>query len=233
MLATRPVGRNASAMKYDILSALGVAALAADKHRQKLMLRLMVLITTRYNWQTNELSMGRAEIARLWSVEERTVKRELGKFRTLGWMNVKRTGARGRVTVYELDLAQVLGETRSVWEGMGSDFRARMEESQTVPEVPVDSKVVPLHRTPLPASAGQGDLWSQVLETLHARSPPRGSIRFRRSSAGTAASSWRHPPASSRDMSRLIWPAACWPPTAGSIPPSAGSTSRPSDILHT
>lgn len=178
MLATRPVGRNASAMKYDILSALGVAALAADKHRQKLMLRLMVLITTRYNWQTNELSMGRAEIARLWSVEERTVKRELGKFRTLGWMNVKRTGARGRVTVYELDLAQVLGETRSVWEGMGSDFRARMEESQTVPELPADSKVVPLHRAPLPAAAGQGDLWSQVLETLHARDPGLASAWF-------------------------------------------------------
>ena len=84
MQIAKPVGRNASALKYDILSALAVHALAGDKHRQRLILRLSALITTRYNWQRNELSMGRDEIARLWSVDERTVKREMARLRTLG-----------------------------------------------------------------------------------------------------------------------------------------------------
>lgn len=183
MLATKAVGRNAAAMKYDILSALGVAALAGDKHRQKLTLRLMVLITSRYNWQAGELSIGRAEIARLWSVDERTVKRELAKFRTLGWLLVKRAGARGRVTVYEIDLAQVLADTRGVWPTIGSDFAARMEGPEAVP-APADPKVVPFQRAApvaatVTATEGQGGLWPQVLQALEARDPALAAAWFR------------------------------------------------------
>lgn len=36
-----------------------------DQNLQRLVLRLMSLITTRYNWQRNELTMGQREIARL------------------------------------------------------------------------------------------------------------------------------------------------------------------------
>ena len=179
MLATKPVGRNAAAMKYDILSALGVAALAGDKHRQKLTLRLMVLITSRYNWQAGELSIGRAEIARLWSVDERTVKRELAKFRALGWLLVKRAGARGRVTVYEIDLAQVLGDTRGVWDTIGRDFADRMTEPSAAPQ-PADPKVVPFQRAvPMPETDGQGGLWPQVLDVLEARDPALSAAWFR------------------------------------------------------
>ncbi|MGR3570693.1 DnaA N-terminal domain-containing protein [Brevirhabdus sp.] len=128
MQVAKPVGRNASALKYDILSALGVTALAGDKHRQRLMLRLMVLITTRYNWQNNELSIGRAEIARLWSVEERTVKREMAKLRSAGWLEVKRAGVKGRVTVYALNMAALMAQTAPEWDTIGSDFTARMQE---------------------------------------------------------------------------------------------------------
>ena len=49
MLVTKAVGRNAAALKYDILSALGAHGLEGDKHRQRLVLRVMVLVTTRYN----------------------------------------------------------------------------------------------------------------------------------------------------------------------------------------
>ena len=49
MQGIRPVGREASSRKYDLLSALMAHGLAGDKHRQRLVLRLMALITTRYN----------------------------------------------------------------------------------------------------------------------------------------------------------------------------------------
>lgn len=93
MQVAKPVGRNAPAIKYDILSALTVHALSGDKHRQRSILRVIALITTRYNWRSNELSIGREEIARLWSVNERTVKREMAKLRTMGWITVKRPAA--------------------------------------------------------------------------------------------------------------------------------------------
>ncbi len=185
MLAVKPVGRNAAALKYDILSALGVQALALDKHRQRLILRLMVLITTRYNWQNNELSIGRAEMARLWSVDERTVKRELAKLRAAGWISVKRAGVKGRVTVYEIDLGQLLLDTRGVWDGIGADFAARMEEGQGLtPEA--EPKVIPFQRPAL-ATDGQGGLWGQVLAALDARDPATCRAWFTRLSEAEVA----------------------------------------------
>jgi len=179
MLATKPVGRNAAALKYDILSALGVHALSQDKHRQRLILRLIVLITTRYNWQSDELSIGRTEIARLWSVDERTVKRELAKLKALGWVSVKRDGARGRVAVYAIDLRQVLLDTRGAWEGIGPDFLARVETAQGIAPAPEDPKVVPFQR-PGRAVEGQGGVWGQVLALLDARDPALTATWFTR-----------------------------------------------------
>jgi hypothetical protein len=77
------VGRNAAAHKYDILTAIGTYALSKGKHEQRLVLRLITLITARYNWGRDELAVGQREIARLWSVDERTVKREMAKLRAL------------------------------------------------------------------------------------------------------------------------------------------------------
>ena len=79
MQRARPVGREAASKKYDILSALMAHALSLDPASQKLALRLMSLITTRYNWQRDELTIGQTEIARLWCVDPRTVKREMAK----------------------------------------------------------------------------------------------------------------------------------------------------------
>ncbi|MES2915141.1 MAG: DnaA N-terminal domain-containing protein [Pseudomonadota bacterium] len=58
MQLPRPVGREAALRKYDILSALMAFALSKDKHVQRQVLRVMALITTRYNWQRDELTMG-------------------------------------------------------------------------------------------------------------------------------------------------------------------------------
>lgn len=175
MQVAKPVGRNASSLKYDILSAMGIHALSKDKHRQRLVLRLMTLITTRYNWHRNELSIGRKEIAKLWSVDERTVKRELAKLRSLGWLMVKRPGARGRVTVYELDLRQLMLDTQTVWELIGTDFCDRMQP-EIVPEE--RTNVVPFKAAAqTPAPQGDDD-WSLVQKILHQRDPELWSSWF-------------------------------------------------------
>ncbi|WP_428929757.1 DnaA N-terminal domain-containing protein [Marinibacterium sp. SX1] len=176
MLATKAAGRNASAMKYDILSALGAHALSGDKHRQRLVLRVMVLVTTRYNWQTGELSIGRAEIARLWSVDERTVKREMAKLRACGWVLVKRAPAKGRVTVYTIDFDQVLTDTREVWARLGPDFADRLDARQTPPEPAPDPTVVPFKRAMTEVS-GEDD-WHRVLQILTERDPATAQVWF-------------------------------------------------------
>lgn len=125
MLAKHPSGQGAAARKYDLLTALGAHACGGTKFQQRLVLRFITVITARYNWQRDELTMGRAELARLWQVNERTVKRELAKLKTCGWVVVKRAAARGRVTVYGIDWAQVLRDTEDAWAHVGPDFVLR------------------------------------------------------------------------------------------------------------
>lgn len=140
MLNTKAVGRNASVMKYDFLTALGSYALARDKHEQRLVLRFMTLVTARYNWARNELTVGQREMAQLWSVDERTVKRETAKLRAKGWLVVTRQGGRGHVTQYRLDHDRILSDTKADWGRVGPDFDMRM---QGAPEAAAPS-VVPL-----------------------------------------------------------------------------------------
>ncbi len=173
MQVAKPVGRNAPALKYDILSALTVYALSGDKHRHRSILRLMTLITTRYNWRNNELSIGREEMARLWSVDERTVKREMAKFRASGWVSVKRAAARGRVAVYELDLKQMLLDTSDIWPMIGPDFQDRM---QTEPES--QTNIIPFQTNPTPPQHEGDDVWTQVQSILHGRDPELWSSWF-------------------------------------------------------
>jgi len=131
MALTRPVGQGASSKKYDVLTALGSYALSGDKHRQRSILRLITLITARYNWARDELCVGQSEIARLWHCDERTVKREMARLRGLGWLVVRRPGARGRVTRYGLDLDALMEATRPVWVAVGPDFEQRLSVPQT------------------------------------------------------------------------------------------------------
>ena len=114
MQILRPVGRQASSRKYDLITALGVHACRGDKHFQRLVLRFITAIVARYNWQADELSIGQRELAALWSVDERTVKRELAKLRALGWLVQKRAAVRGRVAIHGLDIAAILSATGGV-----------------------------------------------------------------------------------------------------------------------
>ena len=152
MQRIRAVGREAAAKKYDILSAMMAHALAGEGQDQRLVLRLMALITTRYNWQSDELAVGQREIARLWCVDERTVKRDMARLRAMGWVIVKRQGARGRVSVLGLDLDRIMLDTRPAWPNIGPDYVARM--GATDDAEPADATVVPFRRPQIAAAEG-------------------------------------------------------------------------------
>ncbi|MFK7743709.1 MAG: DnaA N-terminal domain-containing protein [Roseobacter sp.] len=166
MLSTKPVGRGASARKYDLLTAMGAHALSAGKHDQRRVLRLMTLITARYNWGRDELAVGQREIARLWSVDERTVKREMAMLRARAWLVVARQGARGRVTQYRLGIEQILRDTEPQWPCVGSDFELRMGQGAAPTVVPL-----PVH-APVPApDVTTGTEWALAQAVLHAEDP--------------------------------------------------------------
>lgn len=168
MLSTKPVGRGAAARKYDLLTAMGAYALARDKYDQRRVLRLMTLITARYNWARDELAVGQREIAQLWSVDERTVKREMALMRARHWLVVRRQGARGRVTQYKLGIDRILADTAPQWASVGPDFELRMQSPETS-----GATIVPLHANgPIPApDVSSGTEWVLAQALLHAEDP--------------------------------------------------------------
>ena len=167
MHIVKSTGQRDAARKYDIITALGAYALARDKHDQRLVLRLITLITARYNWARDELAVGQREIARLWSVDERTVKREMAKLRGLGWLVVKRQGARGRVTEYGMDFDRMLAMTEKDWSNVGPDFDLRMSGKPA--ETPVVS--LPLKGDVPPPDVSLGTEWVLAQAILHAEAP--------------------------------------------------------------
>lgn len=124
----RVTGAGSGAVKYDILTALTVAGLNGDGRDQLSMARLISLITARYNWRTDELCMGQREMATLWGVGERTVKREIKRWLQDGLLICRRAGVRGRVAAYRLNLIRICEVTEPVWSLIGSDFQGRMEQ---------------------------------------------------------------------------------------------------------
>lgn len=176
MQIVRPVGRQAASRKYDLLTALGVHACRGDKHFQRLVLRFLTLIVARYNWQTDEITVGQREIGAMWSVDERTVKRELAKLRALGWLVQKRAAVRGRVAVHGLDLAAILSATAPDWEAVGPDFVERMRGPES--PAPQPTNVVNFPQT-TPSPAADGSLWSRAQSRLMAEDPALYAAWFR------------------------------------------------------
>lgn len=176
MQIVRPVGRQAASRKYDLITALGVHACRGDKHFQRLVLRFITVVVARYNWQTDELSIGQRELATLWAVDERTVKREVAKLRALGWLVQKRAAVRGRVAVHGLDLAAILASTREDWAAVGPDFVERMAGPEAAPAVA--QNVVAFPGT-VPAVAEGASLWERVQAKLAAEDPAGFAMWFR------------------------------------------------------
>lgn len=122
----RLTGPGAGAEKYDLLTAMAVTGLAVGGTMQSSMMRLMALVTARYNWSLDEVSIGQKDMAALWAVDERTAKRETKRLIEGGFLIVKRPGVRGRVAAYRLNLENIYACTEARWTNVGSDFQARM-----------------------------------------------------------------------------------------------------------
>ena len=163
MLMNKHVGRNGASRKYDLLSALATSALARGKNDQRQALRLICLITARYNWQTDELSVGQAEIARLWSVDLRTVKREMAALRLRGWLAEKRGAGRGRVTVHGLGIGRILSDTEADWGRVGPDLAERLQG------VAPATNVVAFPLGGVVQDPSDGSLWDRARHVLHAQ----------------------------------------------------------------
>lgn len=163
----RATGRNAPTLKYDILTALGSHACAGDKHLQRLTLRFITLIVARYNWAADELTVGQREIAQLWSLDERSVKRDMARLRDLQWLKQKRAAARGRVAVYGLGLADILAQTHEAWRRVGSDFESRMSGDTAPPT----SGGQPSNVISFPVPNGGAGLWARMQVQLFRDDP--------------------------------------------------------------
>lgn len=168
MLQQKLAGPGAAARKYDLITALGAHALSLGKHDQRLVLRLITLLTARYNWSRDELSMGQREIGRLWSCNERTVKRELAKLRAMGWLHVKRQGARGRVATYGFDISEMMAATRGIWPEVGPDFALRLEGAPEPSVVPF-----PVKGAGTPPALDDATEWGLARAVLYAEDPGR------------------------------------------------------------
>lgn len=175
MQIVRPVGRQAASRKYDLLTALGAHACRGDKHLQRLVLRFITLIVARYNWQSDEITVGQRELAAMWSVDERTVKREVAKLRALGWLVQKRAAVRGRVAVHGLDLPVILSATSEAWEAVGPDFVERMRGPGETTAQPTN--VVSFPGVVVPPD--DGSLWSRAQSRLMAEDPALYAAWFR------------------------------------------------------
>ena len=123
----RFTGYQAGSQKYDLLTAISVAGLNGTPGFQCSMMRLIALITARYNWRTDELTVGQKEMARLWSVDQRTVKREIKRLTNYNMLLQLRPGVRGRVAAYRLNYAEIYRLSKPVWQNVGSHFVSRME----------------------------------------------------------------------------------------------------------
>jgi hypothetical protein len=138
MDAKRLTGVKASSLKYDLLTALTVSGLHLDARHQIAMARLTLLITARYNWRHDEFCVGQRDLARMWNVTERTVKREVKYWLDQRLIICKRQGVRGRVGAYRLNYAEIYRVSGPYWKSVGPDFHERMTETNPVK----DAKVV-------------------------------------------------------------------------------------------
>ena len=172
--AKRLIGPGAGSVKYDILTALGLIGLHGIGGMQTSMLRLTAMVTARYNWRADEVSVGQRDLARMWGVNERTVKREIKRLTEMRLLLCVRRGVRGRVAAYRLNLAEIAGRSRGLWAAVGPDFAERMAMLE-----PAGATVVRLHPAP-PAEldegapegqGGQTGTWRAVRARLRARDP--------------------------------------------------------------
>ena len=161
-------GPGASAIKYDVLTALLVTAARGDGVESRLALRLSLLITARFNWRTGTFAVGQREMARMWGVTERTAKREMAEMRARGWITVTVPAARGRVAQHRIAFDALLRETMPHWDAVGPDYAARMTGLPEPEAAPGNVVAFKPRSEPL---AGQGTPWGAAAERLRQQDP--------------------------------------------------------------
>lgn len=178
-------GPGAATAKYDVLTAITVTGLHGAPGYQASMMRLAAMVTARYNWARNEVSIGQVELSRLWSVNERTVKREMKRLTEGGLLICCRPGVRGRVGAYRLDLEELCRQSRPFWPSVGTDFADRMAALclQTDQAVPPAAASARDQAEGISESAGTEPAvnpgeWGQVQRLLRAQDPARYSAWF-------------------------------------------------------
>jgi len=173
MRPTRLTGPGAGSEKYDLLTALSVAGLSGSPVQQTSMLRLIALVTARYNWAGEDLTMGHREMAALWSVDERTAKRETKRLIDTGFLAIKRRGARGRVSSYRLCIERIYALSEPVWPQVGPDFADRMAGRGVEPSKPDTPKVVKVVKVDFTRTRGHDPRWEAVMTLLTEANPAR------------------------------------------------------------
>lgn len=165
-------GRDASVRKYDLLTSLAVLGLSEGKNSGISMLRLISAITARYNWARDELAIGQDDLAKMWSVNVRTVKREIKRLREAEFLVLKKAGAKGRVSVYRLNQVKIEEMTSGLWELVGPDLADRMREQIKAETIREEAKIVkfPNVTTNCP--------WGRAQRELAARDPARFNSWF-------------------------------------------------------
>lgn len=126
-------GPQAGSAKYDVLTALSLIGFAGGGGRAISILRLIGLVTARYNWRQDELCVCQRDMARMWGVTERTAKREVRAWIEARLMIRTRTGVRGRAGAYRLDMVEIRAQAAPLWPRVGPDYVERMAPAEEVP----------------------------------------------------------------------------------------------------
>lgn len=96
----------------------------------------------------DEFCVGQRDLARMWNVTERTVKREIKYWLETQVVICKRRGVRGRVGAYRLNYPEIYRQSEPYWAAVGPDFQARMAETNPMQQ----SKVVAIDFRSTPSS---------------------------------------------------------------------------------
>lgn len=167
----RLTGPEAGVLKYDILTALSVAGLNGSQTFQTSMMRLIALVTARYNWRNDEFCVGQRDMARMWSVNERTVKREIKRLRDADLIVCKRNGVRGRVGAYGLNYREIAAVTQPCWPLVGPDFDRRMRDRYYTSEVTVVQMSAYTQNDASETQREAPGTWQRVLSELATEHP--------------------------------------------------------------
>lgn len=122
-------GPQAGSAKYDVLTALSLIGFDRGGAAQVSVLRLISLITARYNWRQDALCVCQRDMSRIWGVTERTAKREVKAWIDGRLMIRTRAGVRGRAGAYRLDLIEIRHQAAPLWARIGPDYVERMAPS--------------------------------------------------------------------------------------------------------